>query len=580
MTTSDTQPLRYRFRSRFTLGLLLLAAALLGWRIVDLHVLRHDFLQGQGDARSLRVVGMAAHRGMITDRHGEPLAISTPVDSIWANPQELLLERERLPQLARALKMDTDKLQQILASRRGREFVYLQRHSHPDLAQDVVALGIAGVSLQREYRRYYPAGEVAGHLIGFTNIDDEGQEGIELAYDDWLRGQPGSKRVLKDRLGRIVENVESIRVPQPGGSMALSIDRRIQYLAYSELKAAVQKHKARSGSAVVLDIKTGEVLAMVNQPAFNPNNRRNLRGDRYRNRAVTDVFEPGSTMKPFTIAAALESGKFKASTQIQTAPGHYMLGANTVKDSKNYGLIDVATVLQKSSNVGASKMALALTAEQQWDMLNRVGFGEITSSGFPGESSGLLTEFRKWRDIDRATLSFGYGLSATLLQLAQAYSVFATDGYQRPLSLQRVDDIEAVTANQQRVMDEDVAIQVRHMLERVVEPGGTATRAAVPGYRVAGKTGTVRKSGIGGYVEERYLSLFAGLAPVSHPRLVMVVMVNEPSNGDYYGGVVAAPVFANVMAGALRLLNIAPDALPESTEQMMAAAGYVAGGRP
>jgi cell division protein FtsI (penicillin-binding protein 3) len=576
MTTPDKQPL-YRFRGHFTLGLLLLAAVLLGWRIVDLHVLRHDFLQGQGDARSLRVVGMAAHRGMITDRHGEPLAISTPIDSIWANPQELLLVRERLPELARALKTDPEKLQQTLASRRGREFVYLQRHSHPDMARKVVSLAIPGVSLQREYRRYYPAAEVTGHLVGFTNIDDEGQEGIELAYDHWLRGQPGSKRVLKDRLGRIVENVESIRVPQPGGSLFLSIDRRIQYLAYSELKAAVQKHKARSGSAVVLDIKTGEVLAMVNQPAFNPNNRRNLRGDRYRNRVVTDVFEPGSTLKPFTVAAALESGDFSPASQIQTAPGFYKVGTSTVKDSKNYGLIDVATVLQKSSNVGASKMALALTAERQWDMLTRVGFGEITGSGFPGESSGLLTEHRKWRDIDRATLSFGYGISTTLLQLAQAYSIFATDGYLRPVSLQRVDDVKSVTDNQRRVMDKDTAVQVRQMLERVVQPGGTATRAAVAGYRVAGKTGTVRKSGVGGYVEDRYLSLFAGLAPVSKPRLVMVVMINEPANGDYYGGVVAAPVFSNVMAGALRLLNIAPDALPETTEQMIAAARLVEG---
>ncbi len=574
MTTSDTQPL-YRFRGRFTLGLLLLAAALLGWRIVDLHVLRHDFLQGQGDARSLRVVGMAAHRGMITDRHGEPLAISTPIDSIWANPQELLLARERLPELAQALKTDPDKLQQTLASRRGREFVYLQRHTHPDTAQEVVALGIPGISLQREYRRYYPAAEVTGHLIGFTNIDDEGQEGIELAFDDWLRGQPGSKRVLKDRIGRTVENVESIRVPQPGGSMALSIDRRIQYLAYSELKAAVQKHKARSGSAVILDIKSGEVLAMVNQPAFNPNNRRSLRGDRYRNRVVTDVFEPGSTLKPFTVAAALESGEFNSDTQIQTAPGFYKLGKNTVKDSINLGLIDVATVLQKSSNVGASKMALALSAEQQWEMLTKVGFGEITSSGFPGESSGLLTEYRKWRDIDRATLSFGYGISTTLLQLAQAYSVFATDGYLRPLSLQRVDDAKSVIDNQQRVMDKDIAVQIRQMLERVVQPGGTATRAAVAGYRVAGKTGTVRKSGVGGYVEDRYLSLFAGLAPVSRPRLVMVVMINEPTEDGYYGGVVAAPVFSNVMAGALRLLNIAPDALPETNDQIIAAVSHV-----
>ena len=574
MTTSDQQPL-YRFRCRFTLGLLLLAAVGLGWRIVDLHVLRHDFLQGQGDARSLRVVAMAAHRGMITDRHGEPLAISTPIDSVWANPQELLLSRERLPELAKVLKTDSDKLQQKLASRRGREFVYLKRHIHPDMAEQVDALGLSGVSLQREYRRYYPGAEVTGHMVGFTNIDDEGQEGIELAYDDWLRGQPGSKRVLKDRIGHIVENVESIRVPQPGGSLALSIDRRIQYLAYSELKAAVQKHKARSGSAVVLDIKTGEVLAMVNQPTFNPNNRSSMRSDHYRNRVVTDVFEPGSTLKPFTVAAALESGEFNTQSQIQTAPGFYKVGSSTVKDHKNYGLIDVSTVLQKSSNVGASKMALALTAEQQWDMLTRVGFGEITSSGFPGESSGLLTDHRKWREIDRATLSFGYGISTTLLQLAQAYGVFATDGYLRTLSLQRIDKAETVIDNQQQVIDKDVAIHVRKMLERVVQPGGTATQAAVPGYRVAGKTGTVRKSGVGGYVEDRYLSLFAGFAPVSKPRLVMVVMVNEPTENGYYGGVVAAPVFSKVMAGALRLLNIAPDALPETNGQVIASVNSV-----
>lgn len=577
MTMSDKQPL-YRFRSRFALGLLLLSAVLLSWRIVDLHVVHHDFLQGQGDARSLRVVALAAHRGMITDRHGEPLAISTPVDSIWANPQELLLARERLPELARVLELEPDKLQQTLASRRGREFVYLRRHSHPDMAQQVVNLALPGVSLQREYRRYYPAAEVTGHLVGFTNIDDEGQEGIELAYDNWLRGQPGSKRVLKDRLGRTVENVESISVPQPGGSLALSIDRRIQYLAYSELKAAVQKHKARSGSAVVLDVRSGEVLAMVNQPAFNPNNRRNLRGDHYRNRVVTDVFEPGSTLKPFTVAAALESGAFTPETPIQTTPGYYMVGTNTVKDHRNYGLIDVATVLQKSSNVGASKMALTLTAKQQWEMLTRVGLGEITSSGFPGESSGMLTGYRNWREIDRATLAFGYGISTTVLQLAQAYSVFATGGYLRPVYLQRTENLQAVSDNQKRVMTSKTAMQIRQMLETVVQDGGTGTRAAVAGYRVAGKTGTVRKSGVGGYVEDRYLALFAGLAPASNPRLVMVVMINEPDNGEYYGGVVAAPVFAKVMAGALRLLNIAPDALPAESGQLLAAAD--SGGQP
>lgn len=569
----------YILRSHFLLGLLLLSAALLGWRAVDLHVVRHDFLQGQGDARSLRVVSMSAHRGTVTDRHGEPLAMSTPVDSIWADPQELILQREHLPELARALKKDPDDLQQLVTSRRAREFVYLQRHSHPDMARKVMALGIPGVSLQREYRRYYPAGEVTGHLVGFTNIDDVGQEGIELAYDDWLRGTSGSKRVIKDRLGRIIKNVESIRTPRPGRDLALSIDRRIQYLAYSELKAAVLKHKARSGSAVVVDIHTGEILAMVNQPAFNPNNRRNLRGEQYRNRSVTDVFEPGSTLKPFIIAAALESGRYRPDTKIQTSPGFFKVGKKTIKDNHNYGTIDVTTVLQKSSNVGASKIALSIPAEEHWRMLSRVGFGEITSSGYPGESSGMLTEPGKWREIDRATLAYGYGLSTTLLQLAQAYSVFATDGYLRPLSLQRIENVKETQAGGQRVMSITTARQVRSMLEAAVSKAGTGVRASVSGYRIAGKTGTVRKSGVGGYLEDRYLALFAGIAPASKPRLVMAVMINEPSNGVYYGGEVAAPVFSKVMAGALRLLNIAPDALPVNSAELIVSSSTI-GGRP
>jgi len=576
MSTETTQQVSI-LRSYFVLGILLIAAALLIWRMVDLHVLRHDFLQGEGNARALRVVGMAAHRGMITDRHGEPLAISTPVDSIWANPQELNLHRERLPALASALGMKTDRLQQLVGSRRDREFVYLRRHSHPDMVQKVVALQIPGVELEREYRRYYPAGEVTGHIVGFTNIDDAGQEGIELAYDDHLRGKPGSKRVVKDRLGQIIKNVESIKVPQPGGDLVLSIDRRIQYLAYSELKKAVQQHKAQSGSAVVLDVRTGEVLAMVNQPSFNPNNRRNLRGDRYRNRVVTDVFEPGSTLKPFTVAAALESGDYTPATPIKTAPGFFNVGSNTVRDGNNLGTIDVTTVLQKSSNVGASKMALSIPAEQHWHMLARMGFGEITGSGFPGESSGLLSGYRKWRDIDRATLAYGYGISSTLLQLAQAYSVIASDGFIRPVSLQRVNSIKDVHEQQQRVISAATAQQIRTMLESVVVKGGTGTRAAVSNYRVAGKTGTVRKSGVGGYVEDRYLAVFAGMAPASNPRLVMAVMINEPDNGVYYGGQVAAPVFSRVMSGSLRLLNIAPDDLPPAPSQVVTTAVHAGG---
>ncbi|MCK4743088.1 MAG: penicillin-binding protein 2 [Sulfuriflexus sp.] len=576
MNNSVTQP-SSTHRSHFLLAVLLLAAALLVWRMVDLHILRHDFLQGEGNARSLRVVKMAAHRGMITDRHGEPLAISTPIDSIWANPQVLSLHRDRLPALAKLLGKDADDLQQLIGSRKSREFIYLKRHSHPDVVQQVMALKIPGVALQREYRRYYPSGEVTGHLVGFTNIDDVGQEGVELAFDDLLRGESGKKRVVKDRLGRIIKNVESIKAPEPGGDLALSIDRRIQYLAYSELKKAVIAHKAKSGSAVIIDVVSGEILAMVNQPAFNPNNRRNLRGERYRNRVVTDVFEPGSTLKPFTVAAGLESGKFSPVTLVNTSPGFFKVGSNTVRDSKNLGTIDVATILQKSSNVGTSKMALALKPEQHWHMLARMGFGEITGSGFPGESSGILSDYRKWRDIDRATLAYGYGISTTLLQLTQAYSVFANGGWLRPITLTRVNDISEVHAQQQRVIEANTAKQIRKMLQRVVEVGGTGTRAAVNNYHVAGKTGTVRKSGVGGYLEDRYLALFAGLAPATKPRLAMAVMINEPNNGVYYGGQVAAPVFSRVMAGALRLLSVTPDDLPVKQSHMLKVA---AGGRP
>lgn len=550
----------YPGRRRFVLGLLLIAAALLVWRLVDLHVLRKDFLQGEGDARALRVVSMAAHRGMIVDRHGEPLAISTPVDSVWANPGDVQFEGKQRAQLARLLGMSSEQLQKSISTHSKREFVYLQRHVHPDLAQQIINLKIPGVSLQREYRRYYPTGEVSGHVLGFTNIDDIGQEGMELAYDDWLRGHAGSKRVIKDRLGHVIADVESIESPQPGKNLQISIDRRLQYLAYTELKAAVQKHKALSASLVMMDVKTGEILAMVNQPTFNPNNRKDLQGKRYRNRAVTDLFEPGSTIKPFTIAAALDAGLYQADTMIDTSPGFYKVGTNTVRDTRNYGSIDVASVIMKSSNVGASKIALSLPAERIWALFRKVGFGEITSSGFPGESSGLLTDYKKWRDIDRATLAFGYGMSVTPLQLAQAYTVFARQGKMQPATMLRVGEGHDSPAPIP-VMKASTAKSVLRMLESVVTTEGTGIQAQVRGYRVAGKTGTARKSGVGGYVDDRYVAVFAGLAPVSNPRIVTVVMVNEPGGKEYYGGLVAAPVFAHVTAGALRLLNVAPDNL-------------------
>jgi cell division protein FtsI (penicillin-binding protein 3) len=531
---------------------------LLAGRSAQLQLVDREFLQGQADARHLRVVQVPAHRGMITDRNGEPIAISTPVQSVWMNPGELIASRNEMSRLAELLDLDVDYIRRLLGQRQGREFVYLRRHIAPHLAQQVTDLGVPGIYLQREYRRYYPAGEVAAHLVGFTNIDDEGQEGLELAFDQWLSGEAGAKRVIKDGRRDIVENVENIRSARPGKNLTLSIDRRIQYLAYRELKAAVRQHGARAGSVVVLDNHTGEVLAQVNQPSFNPNNRKGLKAGAMRNRAVTDVFEPGSTMKPFVIAAALESGSYAANARINTSPGLFQVGVHTIRDMHDYGTLDLTGVIRKSSNVAASKIALALQPEQFWAGLSAAGFGMATASGFPGEADGYLADFHRWRDIERATLAYGYGLSVTGLQLAQAYSALANDGYRVPVSLLQRQQ----AAERYEVFSPQVARAVRGMMEAVVKKDGTAPLAAVQGYRVAGKTGTVHKSVAGGYAEDRYLSLFAGMAPASRPRLVAVVVIDEPSNGEHFGGKVAGPVFSNVMAGALRLLNVPPDDAP------------------
>ncbi len=453
------------FRMSLVVGSVVLASVLLIWRAVDLQIVRKDFLQGQGDARYLRDLPIAAHRGMITDRHGEPLAISTPVDSVWVHPETFSRAYNDWPKLAAVLKMDIQKLQRKVLQRKNREFVYLKRHISPELAEKVMALNLPGLSLQREYHRYYPAGEVVAHVTGFTNIDDQGQEGIELAYDDWLRGVPGRKRVLKDRLGRVVRQVDQLKKPEPGKNLALSLDRRLQYLAYRELKKAVFQHKARSGSVVILDVHTGEVLAMVNQPSYNPNNRSRFRSANVRNRAVTDVFEPGSTIKPFTLAAALQSGRFRPGTQVNTAPGFYKVGSALIRDSRNYGRIDVSTVLKKSSNVGASKIALALDENALWQINDRLGFGVSTGSGFPGEADGMLTHPRRWRDIERATLSYGYGLSVTPLQLVRAYSVLANGGLLYPVSfIKRQQPVQG-----KRVLKSRVAQQISQMLESVVQ---------------------------------------------------------------------------------------------------------------
>lgn len=542
-------------RRYLVLGLLMGSMLVLALRGAQLHFLDNDFLRSMGDQRYLRTVTVVASRGDIKDRNGEPVAISTPVDSVWANPRELVKERDQWPALAKLLEIKTDQLRQTLMSRSDRSFVYLKRHIDPDLAGKVMALKLPGVALQREYRRYYPAGEVMGHVIGFTDIDDNGQEGIELAFNDRLQGIHGSKTIMKNNLGQAVETVENISVPHSGKELILSIDQQLQYIAYRELKAAISKHRARSGSIVILDARTGEILAMVNQPSFNPNDKSNLRSSNYRNRAVTDVFEPGSTIKPFTIAAALESGRYRSDSMVNTSPGTLQVGTKLIRDSSNHGMLNITGILQKSSNVGATMMALSIKPRYLWKTLSDVGFGIQTNNVFPGESSGLLNDYRSWREIEHATHSFGYGLSVTNLQLARAYNVLASDGRLLPVSIERMEQPGIAP----RVMGEKTARNVRKMLESVTNEGGTGGLARVAGYRVAGKTGTVHKIGPGGYQEDKYLSLFAGIIPASRPRLVMTVIIDEPQGKEYYGGLVAAPVFANVMRDAMRLHDIPPD---------------------
>ncbi|MCC5859190.1 MAG: penicillin-binding protein 2 [Ectothiorhodospiraceae bacterium] len=557
-----------RWRYLLVLAVFACLAAGLLWRAVDLQLVHREFLQNQGDARHLRTMTMPAHRGMLTDRTGEPLAISTPVDSVWAHPGNLLEAADRLGELGPVLGLDARVLAQRLQERTGREFLYLRRHVAPEVAQQVLALGLPGVAVQREYRRFYPTGEVAGHLLGFTDIDDVGLEGLELAYESWLRGQPGAKRVMRDRFGRVIGDVEQIREPRPGRDLALSIDRRLQYVAYRELKRAVTTNGARGGSLVLLDATTGEVLAMVNQPAFNPNNRRQMGSGVHRNRAVTDAYEPGSTIKPFTVIAALESGEYQPETELNTHPGTMRVAGHTVRDIRDFGRIDLNTLISKSSNVGAAKLALELPEDAVWGVLARLGFGRPVGTGFPGEAAGSLAAVPPRSRVDRATLAFGYGLSVTPLQLAQAYAAVAADGVVRPVSFLRLDEPE----RGERIMASGVARSLRQMLELAVQDGGTATRARVPAYRTGGKTGTVRKSVAGGYADDRYVAWFAGMAPMSDPRLVMVVMIDEPAGEAYYGGQVAAPVFAEVMSAALRLLNLPPDQV-EAVPGLTAMAG-------
>ncbi len=533
-------------------------AALLG-RGIYLQGIHKKFLQEKGDARYSRNLVLTSQRGKITDRHGELLAISTPVESVWASQPDVQISATQIKEIAGLLNLKTDDINKKLVNSE-REFVYLKRRISPELAAKVMKLGIPGIDLQREYKRYYPAGEVAAHMVGFTGpgdkgAGDKGLEGYELAMNAALSGKDGGRRVIKDRSGHIIEDLQAVTVPQDGHDVTLALDLRIQYLAYRELAKAVEANKAVAGSVIVLDAKTGEVLAMANVPTYNPNNPVNIKG-KTRNRAIIDNYEPGSTLKPVTAAAALQSGQYTPDTKIQTAPGSLSIGPATIHDSHPQGVLTVAEVIQKSSNVGASKIALTLDKEFMWNIYNDLGLGRVEGVGFPGEASGRVRPFKTWRPIEQATMSFGHGISVTLLQIARLYTVFANEGELRPISLLKINEAPVG----QQVFSATTANQVKDMLEMVVQPGGTAVKAQVLGYRVGGKTGTAHKLGDHGYVEDKYVASFVGMAPASNPRFIIAVMIDEPSNGAYYGGTVAAPVFSSIMADTLRLFAVPQDA--------------------
>ncbi|HJV83552.1 penicillin-binding protein 2 [Noviherbaspirillum sp.] len=541
------------WRSRVVLFGMFAAFAALAGRALWLQGISTDFLQKQGESRYARTLELPATRGKITDRNGQVLASSLPVKAIWAIPEDVQgAPKEKLRELARLLDMSERDLNKKLDS--DRSFVYLKRQVEQDAADKIAKLGIPGIEARKEYKRYYPEGEVMAHIVGFTNVEDAGQEGMELASQKNLAGTNGSRRVIKDRLGRIVEDIESVRMPHDGKNLALSIDSKIQYIAFSQLKEAVEKHKAKAAGIVVVDVQTGEVLALANLPTYNPNDRVHLTGAQLRNRVLTDTFEPGSIMKPFTIALALENKLVTPNTVIQTAPGYLTIGKATIHDAHAHGPLTVSEVIEKSSNVGTTKIALQLQPQQMWEMFTTVGFGQPPKLGFPGAVAGRVRPYKSWRPIEQATMSYGHGISVSLIQMAQSYMIFARDGDTIPLTFQKAGD-QPIS---RRVISEKTARDVRAMMETVVSPAGTAPKAQVPGYRVAGKTGTAHKLAGGQYVN-KYVASFVGFAPVSNPRIIVAVMVDEPSNGSHYGGDVAAPVFASVTANALRALNVAPD---------------------
>ncbi len=569
----------YPWRFRVVVGLLALMVGAICWRIIDLQVVDRDFLKGQGDARSLRHIPIPAHRGLITDRNGEPLAVSTPVTTLWANPKEMQASKDRWPQLAAALGQSAKQLEERLTQQANKEFIYLVRGLTPEQGQHVLDLKVPGVYGLEEFRRFYPAGDVTAHMVGFTDLDDHGREGVELAYDEWLAGVPGKRQVIKDRRGRLIKDIQVTKNAKAGKTLALSIDLRLQYLATRELRNAIAEQDAKAGSLVIMDVKTGEVLAMVNQPTYNPNNRRSMFPAAMRNRAIIDVFEPGSTVKPISMSAALESGRWKPTDKVEVYPGSLQIGRYTIKDvSRSEGpILDLTGILINSSNVGMSKIAFDIGGEAIYRVMSQVGLGQYTGLGFPGERVGNLPNHREWRKAETATLSYGYGVSVTALQLVHAYAALANDGKMVPLSILKVDKTpEAVQA-----IPKDTAKTIQGMLQQVIEAPRGVFRAQVPFYHVAGKSGTARKATVGskGYTENAYRSLFAGFGPMSDPRYAIVVVIDEPGKGGYFGGLVSAPVFSKVMSGTLRLMNVPPDNLPPPSDPQQVSAVPAKGGR-
>ncbi len=543
------------WRSRMV-GLLLMAALLtLIFRAFYLQVINNDFLQEKGDSRYRRDIEVSASRGKIVDRHGDMLAVSTPMQSIWAIPGDArTMTAEQKHQLAGLLEMGVRELNGKIAV--DKTFVYVRRQVSPETGARIAALKLPGIHQEKEYRRFYPTADMTAHIVGFTGVDDKGLEGVELAFQQSLLGRPGNRTVIRDRRGNIIEDVGAMRPPQDGKDIRLALDSKIQYLAYSQLKATVDAHKARAGGAIVVDARNGEILALANWPTYNPNNRQNLSGAPLRNRAITDTFEPGSVMKPFIAALALEQGKVTVNTPINTAPGRMTIGSATISDPRPHGVLTVAEVIQKSSNIGTAKIALGFAPREMWELFDKLGFGQMPNLGFPGEVNGRLRPWKSWRPIEQATMSYGHGIAVSLIQLARAYTVFANDGVLMPLSLLCVDE---TPVHGGRVFSPQTARELRLMLEMAVQPGGTAPQARVAGYRVGGKTGTAYKIEGGAYAR-KYVASFVGIAPISDPRLVIAVMIDEPSTGVHYGGDVAGPAFSRIAAGALRTLGVPLDA--------------------